>query len=162
MLLKGHLWIETALVDLIRADLELPDEWRELERLPFPSKVALARAQGTLHLGGEPLLALNAVRNKLAHNLEFEVDSAALARMLKAFPKVSPEDRAEDPNCAPFLPSTLTPDGQVAAVLREVVLSLLEHIWTLTSEVLKDRAAKMQRATDRLNALLQSDTSETE
>lgn len=111
VLLKGHLWIESALIDLIRADLELPDEWRELKRLPFPSKVALARAQGPLYLGSEPLLALNAIRNKLAHEVVFEVDSASAAAILKAFPKVAEELRVQDPNCAPHPPSTLTADG---------------------------------------------------
>lgn len=156
VLLKGHLWVESALTDLIRADLELPDEWPDLQRLSFPSKVGLARAQGALYLGSELLLALNRVRNRLAHDVAYEVDDTTATALLNAFPKVPEELRAEDPECAPHLPSTLTPDTQAVIVLREIVVSLLTHLYTLNTEVLKARAVKMQKATQKLNALIQA------
>ena len=157
VLLRGHLWVEGALTDLIRSDLEVPDEWPDLERLNFPSKVALARAQGALYLGSEPLLALNRVRNQFAHNVTFEMDATTVAQLVAAFPKVSEGDRAEDPNCAPVKPTALASDSEVVVVLREVVLSLLTHLFELSAEVLRDRTAQTERAVQRLNAFLQAE-----
>ncbi len=160
VLLKGHLWVESALTDLIRADLQLPDEWPDLHRLSFPSKVALARAQGALYLGSEPLLALNLVRNRLAHDVAYEVDDTTAAALLNAFPKVPEDLRAEDPDCAPHPPSTLTPDSQVVDVLREIVLSLLTHLYALNAEVLRGRTVQMQKASQKLNAFIQANKSD--
>lgn len=151
--------MEGALTDLIRAALEFPDEWPDLQRLSFPSKVALARALGALYLGGEPLLALNRVRNRLAHDVAYEIGSTTVAVLLNAFPKVPADPRIEGPECAPRPPGALTPDTEVVEVMREFVLSLLTHLYNLRAEVLRSRAGQYQQATQRLNALMRGEGS---
>ena len=149
VLLRGHLWIEGALTELIRATFEFPDEWSDLDRLAFPSKVALARAQGAL-FWDEPLLELNRVRNRLAHNVTYDVNDATAASLLKSFPELS----AIPEGIGPLRPGALTPERRVVEVVRDVVVSLLTYLWDATVAELQVRTAQMQDQTFRLQAAI--------
>lgn len=70
--IRGHLWVEADLEELILAALEVPDSFaKALQRLSFRDKVALAKAQGNLPWA-DALLRLNAIRNKIAHDRKFQ------------------------------------------------------------------------------------------
>jgi hypothetical protein len=76
IVLKGHLWIEGELAETILAFLPAPQHL-DLPRLTFRNKVALAAAiGGVLDESVPPLLALNSLRNRLAHQLHHEVSPA--------------------------------------------------------------------------------------
>lgn len=72
MVLRGHLWIETALVGLIRATVERP-EALSFDRMMFAQKLQIAHAIGAVHEPAMPWFrALNKTRNRLGHQLEGE------------------------------------------------------------------------------------------
>ena len=70
MVVKAHLYIESALLALLKAYLEKP-EILETDRLTFPSKVQLGIALGLIEPQlEEVLIKLNRLRNRFVHNLE--------------------------------------------------------------------------------------------
>lgn len=69
VLLRGHLWIEKFLGELLEAELRDPAVIA-FDRMPFSQKVNLAQALGLLSPAeAEPLRRLNRLRNRLAHDL---------------------------------------------------------------------------------------------
>ena len=151
LLLRGHLWIERLLLDLIRSDLEFPEEFNELDRLAFPAKVGLARAQGNLPWPNA-LLELNRVRNRLAHDVRFEVDLETARRLRAAFePDFGTIDDPSDFGTAPALAGLLT----AADVTLAVILSLLDMLMNCTKSVLELRTRQMEEGNARLKKLFE-------
>jgi len=75
VLLKGHLWIESCLNRLISISFERPTF--DLDRLQFSRKVDLASALGLISEGeAAALRLLNKLRNRLAHDLDGEPETA--------------------------------------------------------------------------------------
>jgi hypothetical protein len=81
VLLRGHLWIEKFLGELLEAELRDPAVIR-LGRTPFSQKVNLAQALGLVSpVEAKPLRLLNKLRNKLAHDLAGEPSTADLSEL---------------------------------------------------------------------------------
>jgi hypothetical protein len=158
VLLRGHLWVETALKDLIMAGLEYPEHWKELERLSFPSKVALARAQGELPWHGA-LLELNRIRNKVGHDARFEVDDSIARGLATSFePDFGHLGVGEQPLASvPNLKGSERP----AEVIRESVLAILHYLLILAIDVLNVRTERMKEQTRRVKVLLPGKAMET-
>jgi hypothetical protein len=77
--IRGHLWIDFLLNAALEAALDHPEE-AVLDRLPFPTRVDLAVALGVLARElGETCVAANRVRNRFAHDLDFELDDEVAA-----------------------------------------------------------------------------------
>lgn len=69
VILRGHLWVEAELVKSLEATMPFPTRAR-LDRLTFLQKVALAAGHGLVRHDDVPAFnKLNALRNRLAHNL---------------------------------------------------------------------------------------------
>lgn len=82
---RTHLYIEAALIQLIESALENPSEI-DLDRLRFPSKVDLGIALGCL--SGEArsgILSLNTLRNRVAHRLDYEVSQSDVDEIKASF-----------------------------------------------------------------------------
>lgn len=72
VLLRGHLWLENALIELIEAEVANPVPLK-LDRMTFANKANLAEALGLLgSTDAGTLRALNKIRNRLAHDLHGE------------------------------------------------------------------------------------------
>ena len=72
VLLRGHLWLENALIDLIVAEVANPVPLK-MDRMTFANKVNLAEALGLLGpTDAGTLRAFNRIRNRLAHDLHGE------------------------------------------------------------------------------------------
>lgn len=69
IILRGHLWIESALIEVIRDALKVPDALK-MDRLSFPQKIDLAVALGVFDSKQAPAyMKINQLRNKVAHQL---------------------------------------------------------------------------------------------
>ncbi len=86
-IVKGHLYCEAALGEILRQDFKHP-EMVDIDRLGFSTKVNLCTALGIVWLDLRPgLLKLNSLRNKIVHNLEYEIqerDQAELINEIKS------------------------------------------------------------------------------
>lgn len=83
--LRGHLWVEARLNAVLEAILVDPSAI-DLSRESFARKIALCRAVGGLSpTGAEAILAMNRVRNRLAHNLDADVTDADVDAMWEPF-----------------------------------------------------------------------------
>ncbi len=71
ILLKGHLLIEEQLNSLIECYLEKPENIEKV-RLTFAQKVRLLACMDAHFAGEKVFLDLNKIRNKLAHNADFQ------------------------------------------------------------------------------------------
>lgn len=84
VLLRGHLWVEKHLISLLEADLEKP-EALDLDRMTFSQKTKLADAFGLLHPDEVGTIRiLNAMRNRLAHDLSGAPSDGDVARLEQA------------------------------------------------------------------------------
>lgn len=87
IILKGHLYIENRLIELIKVKLVNPNAIN-LNDLNFPTKINLARALGLLDNKKSKLLRnLNRIRNKLAHDLNFELSDEEIKKQINYFDK---------------------------------------------------------------------------
>jgi hypothetical protein len=78
LLIRGHLYLEALLSEIIDRSYPEPDALDELASM-FYRKVKLVRAVGRISSDVEDLLlSINSVRNKLAHKLEYELDFATV------------------------------------------------------------------------------------
>lgn len=69
LVVRGHLYVEAELLLTLEEALPFP-ALADLDRFTFPQKVALAAAHGLLRADDKPAYSkLNALRNRLAHNL---------------------------------------------------------------------------------------------
>lgn len=138
------------MTDLIRATLERPDEWDELDRLSFPSRVKLARAQGELTWPAA-LFELNRMRNKIAHQPRFEIDLPVALALARSF-----EDdfgccgEKGDFGTAPDPSVLATP----AEAIRASLESILDYLMRSTADVLEAKVRRLQDATERLLQLV--------
>lgn len=81
--ITGHLILESVLVQLI--ELKLTDKDRiNLFDLSFPSKVNMAKSRGLIDDEmGEFLIAVNTIRNRLAHRLGEKIDFEMMYSLAK-------------------------------------------------------------------------------
>jgi hypothetical protein len=90
ILLRGHLWVEALLNQLIEAEAKDPQAL-DLERMGFRQKVDIAQAFGLIGAGDSQAFGgLNKLRNKLAHNLDGSPSDAeieSLVDLLSGKPK---------------------------------------------------------------------------
>lgn len=79
--LRGHLWVEKFLDDLLEAVLADPAA-NQLDRMSFSQKVGLAQALGTVAPAeAAPLRMMNKARNRLAHDLAGDASTKDLAAL---------------------------------------------------------------------------------
>ena len=72
-LLRGYLYVEVGLTHDIQKRLSHP-EALNVQRLRFPEKIDLAIALGAIRKEDKPpLIKLNSLRNKVAHNLQYNI-----------------------------------------------------------------------------------------
>jgi hypothetical protein len=90
-LIRGHLYIEAALIKLVEHALNVPGAFN-VARLDFPRKVELAIALGVLEEFQKPaLLQLNRLRNKFAHDVEATISPQDESELIS---NLSDRDRA--------------------------------------------------------------------
>lgn len=102
LVVRGHLYIEVRLTDLIEQALHEPEKLN-LAKKSFALKVELAVAMGVIHEPLEaPLTLLNNLRNRLSHRIEAEIarsDAEAIYKALpvglQRYPDVSSYDAAD-------------------------------------------------------------------
>lgn len=101
--IRGHLFVESALISLIETKFLFPDRV-DLARFSFQQKLDLALAHGFMWPEDEPSYRkLNALRNKIAHKLDYELDEQDIAdisnclgpQMKQAFDTWKPENANE-------------------------------------------------------------------
>jgi hypothetical protein len=86
-LVRGHLFVESKLIELIEDTLHNPNAI-DLSRINFPTKLNLAVAMGLLpESERRGYTALNALRNRVAHNFETELVASDENTLLKSFSK---------------------------------------------------------------------------
>jgi hypothetical protein len=87
LIVRGHLYCESVLAELLRGNLKHPDEL-SIDRFEFQSKVNLCCAMGLIDLSLKPgLTQLGKLRNKYVHQLDYEAteeDQADLVNALKS------------------------------------------------------------------------------
>lgn len=87
VVIRGHLYCESAVGDLLRNPLKYPDEI-QIDRLGYRAKVNLCTALGVFGLDLKPgLTQLGQLRNKYVHQLDYEAtekDQADLVNSVKS------------------------------------------------------------------------------
>lgn len=84
VIIRGHLWIEAILAELIDFTLPHPDRLNDA-RMSFSQKAALASALGLIDQDErEYVRRLNRIRNRLAHQLDAEVVESDQADLLRS------------------------------------------------------------------------------
>ncbi|MEC4840527.1 hypothetical protein R2360_13670 [Mycobacteroides chelonae] len=97
VLLRGHLWLENALDDLITAEVKNPTPL-SMDRMRFASKVNLVEALGLLGQSeSQTLREINKIRNRLAHDLHGEPTLDDLSRLEQGLSKT--QQRMADRLC---------------------------------------------------------------
>ncbi len=85
LIVRGHLYCESALASLIRNALKKPDELN-VDRLGFQMKVNLAAALGLIPTEyKQSLAALSALRNRYVHQLDYEVTESDQSDFMNTF-----------------------------------------------------------------------------
>jgi hypothetical protein len=83
--IRGHLYLEHILMTFIQSALQRPDAVN-LDRLHFPVKVDLAIALGLLPEDlAPPLKKVNSFRNKVAHNLKYQMSDTDRKELYDSF-----------------------------------------------------------------------------
>ncbi len=132
VVLRGHLLLEGLLNEIIRRSVICPDAIADL-RQTFFTRVKLLRATGRIGDGEqEILLAMNSLRNRLAHQLEFSVtfdEAFVLAQTAaKAGADFSDDTIHEDRKLSEEWYST-------AAVLTEVISNTFQHLMWMNEDL---------------------------
>lgn len=87
VLLRGHLYIEHVIIQAIQQALPYPERM-DLDRLNFASKVSLVRSLAPLpDWLVRTCQELIKVRNKIAHRLEYRIDSAVIEQIIAELPE---------------------------------------------------------------------------
>jgi len=90
MVVRAHLYIESALVTLIQAYME--HDILETDRLSFPSKLQLCIGLGLISEGEQDvLIRLNRIRNRFVHNLDAQLTKKDAYRLMDDLPKKEQE-----------------------------------------------------------------------
>lgn len=150
VLLRGHLWIESMLVELIRAELPVPEAWRELDRLSWSSKLGLAVAQGNTP-DFTSFVVLNRLRNRLAHSPTFEPDLAASMELARAV-AVDIQSEANVYAITFELPDPQTQSP--AEVLRAAISTLLEYLLAALTALYEVLTNRFNEQAERLRAFI--------
>lgn len=80
-IIRGHLYIEWALISLIETKLQFPDRV-DLGRFTFLQKIELAAAYGFIRPENVPSYnKINALRNKIAHRVDHELAASDVAEL---------------------------------------------------------------------------------
>ncbi|MEO3429228.1 hypothetical protein AAFN88_10250 [Pelagibius sp. CAU 1746] len=96
VIIKGHLYVEHVLIETLREALARP-ALLNIERLNFPAKAELCAAMNLIPEDAlRPVKYVNAMRNKIAHDLEFAVGTKEKLEFFKLFPKMGQELIRED------------------------------------------------------------------
>ncbi|NGN95313.1 hypothetical protein G5C66_21560 [Nocardioides sp. KC13] len=150
VLLRGHLWIESMIVELIRAELPIPEAWRELDRLSWSSKLGLAMAQGNAP-DFTSFVVLNRLRNRLAHSPTFEPDLTASMELARAVAA----DIQSEKNVHAITFDLPDPDTQSPAdILREAISTLLEYLVAALTALYEVLANRFNEQAERLRAFI--------
>lgn len=84
VIVRGHLYCESALAELLRKNLKRPEEL-SIDRLEFQAKVNLCSAMGLVDLTLKPgLTQLGKLRNKYVHQLDYEATESDLTDLVNA------------------------------------------------------------------------------
>ena len=76
VILRGHLYIEREITEMLRVSLKEPDEVLN-NRFMFANKLNLAVALGVIEKENKPVFEkLNKLRNKLAHTINFKINES--------------------------------------------------------------------------------------
>ena len=147
ILLKGHLWIEELLLDLIKAPLDAP-EYIDNMGLSFFNKIQLAQAMNCLSWP-EPILELNVIRNKIAHHVRFTVDLSTIRRLVSSFPSnFGTIDEPGDMATRPRIPDDSTPADAARVAVSAIIFYLfaaLRHEHELRSRILQSQTMRLER-----------------
>lgn len=123
VLLRGHLWLENALIDLITVEVSNPEPLK-MDRMTFANKVNLAEALALLGPGeASTLRGVNKIRNRLAHDLHGEPtldDLSQLEQGLSAFQRKLADSLCQSDD---FRKPPVDPDHMVR--LSTTILALL-------------------------------------
>ena len=123
VVVRGHLWIEVTLNELIQRAATLPDELQRAN-LTFSKKLAVAVAFGAIPADQAPAIRLvNSLRNRLAHDVRATVTIEDQQRIIAACTPV--------PHRTPALAKDRdVPDGIRLAIEGIVIglYSLIDHI----------------------------------
>jgi hypothetical protein len=91
IILRGHLYIESKLIQLIKHKLQRPESI-DLSKLNFPLKVTLTEALGLIDESEKgALIYLNKLRNRIAHNLEEQITGLDIDNFISTFNSVQRE-----------------------------------------------------------------------
>lgn len=89
--MRGHLWVEKYLTDLIRGALPEPTALK-MDRMGFAQKVQLSVALGVVsESDAQALRTINTIRNKLAHDLHAEPTTADIDLLVQQITEPSVE-----------------------------------------------------------------------
>lgn len=152
VLLKGHLWIEGLLEDIIAASVTFPEALpKVMKSLNFPAKVALADAVAGI-LWPQPILKLNSVRNTLAHDVTFEPTMVTAREILGSFPSDFgefdvPEELAQRPD--------ISECDTAADALRAIFDSLLGYLMRVNVEALRVQEFAHRETMRRINEMIE-------
>lgn len=83
-IVRSHLHMEARLIEIVEASLRRPERLDQL-RLTFPKLLELAICVGLDDGLRKPLLALNALRNAVAHNLQQKLTQERVSGIYNAF-----------------------------------------------------------------------------
>lgn len=105
VVIRGHLLAEHYLVELIENNLPIKNQL-DFDSIRFPQLVRLARSLDCIDADFKGmLLKINKLRNKYAHNLEWEVTQKEIDEILSTLPK---EDKGELENESAYKNGNLT------------------------------------------------------
>jgi len=151
IVLRGHLWVESSLIGLIEEVLPHP-EAIDLARFSFPQKLSLGVALGLVRSQHAPAyLKLNALRNRVAHDLysaiterEQEEMIQALGPELRFMSGVDAEEHAGEPFPEPLRAAIATLFVELNGV-RDSVIKSREEMAALHKRVQELRAQSERR-----------------
>lgn len=116
LVLRGHLSLEALLVHWL--DFHRPPELTNLDDLRFPARVDMMVAMGKLPIESRAAwLAMNAIRNDFAHEVDATLDLTIARRLVDAMPtdwEAPTRERGETDQ----------------AYARRIVAEVIERLWT--------------------------------
>jgi hypothetical protein len=143
VLLKGHLWIEAALIQALTACLESIDTFPEVNRLSFTSKIALIRATNGFAWPGS-FLKLNSIRNRVAHDLGFEITESIVRELYGSFEKDFGEEYEDIDK--PKYNKRDSPQENLAFA----IVQMYHYVQIVTIEALRLKHAEIKRQLKRM------------
>ena len=119
--LRGHLWVEKHLRDLLAAYLADPAAIN-LDRMTFSQKVSLAQALGAVSEDeAVPLRTLNKIRNRMAHDLTGEPAEQEIASLESSL-------GGRHGKVLTALSNHVDPGNDITKRFEYVIIALLQHL----------------------------------